>query len=89
MKKKLKLLSNDFTNLRKKTIFDFCEDKEWLDEECAIDIADKESWVKELSNNPAANMNTLYDFAEAIKNKEFMRSIKKQFKKEWDFQYNE
>ena len=88
MKKKIKLKSTDFSNLHSKTVYDFCDDEEFLYENLSVS-KDKEREINELLNNPSANMSVFFDFAEQIKNKELYKAIEQQFKEEYAKIHNE
>lgn len=73
-----------YTDLRKKTAFDFCTDKEakewFLDD---MDIS-KEEYLEESRNDDTFRALGLMDVADATDNEALMDAIKKEFKSELD-----
>lgn len=79
--------SKDYTNLRNKTIFDFCTDKKVL-EDIAI-FADKEEYLKLSESCKDVRWENLLDFAEHSGNKELEKAVKDEFAKEINALFNE
>lgn len=69
----------DYSNLKDKTIFDLCDDEDILDD---IAIVSKEEYLADIKSNPLANIFDMQDLAEMTEDKELMKAIKIQFKKE-------
>lgn len=76
----------DYSNLKEKTIFDFCTDEKMLEE---IVIVSKEDFFSELKEYPLLNAHILYEYAELTNNKDLLQAVKKQYKKEFEAENNE
>ena len=79
--------NRDYTDLRNKTIFDFCTDKKVL-EAIAI-FADKEEYLKLSESCKDVRWNNMLDFAEYSGNKELEKAVREEFKEEIRRLFNE
>ena len=71
--------NTDYSNLKEKTIFDFCKDEKMISD---IIIMPKEDYLNELKYNSLLNAHTLIEYAEITKNKKLLRAVLKQYKQE-------
>ena len=74
----------DYSNLRKKTAYDFCtekEAKEWFLDDMEIS---KEEYLEEAARDDTFRALGLMDVADAKEDEAFMAAIKKEFKAELD-----
>ena len=76
----------DYTNLKNKTIFDFCNDEPLIAD---IIILPKEEYMEELETYPLLNAHTLIRLAERTNNKDLLQAVKKQYEKELKAENNE
>lgn len=76
----------DYSNLKNKTIFDFCKDESMISD---IIIISKDAYLHELSSYPLLNAYTLIEYAEIIGNKDLLNAVESQYKKELDAENNE
>ena len=76
----------DYTNLKEKTIFDFCTDEQMLKD---LTVISKESYLEEVKINPLYDAYTLIDFAEITNNKELLDAVHEQYKSEFEKENNE
>lgn len=76
----------DYTNLKRKTIYDFCNDEQVINK---LVIMSKEDLYRELNANPVLNALILIEFAEMTDNKELMQAINEQYKVELQKENNE
>ena len=79
--------NRDYTDLRNKTIFDFCTDKKVL-EDIAI-FADKEEYLKLSESCKDVHWINMLDFAEYSGNKELEDAVRKEFAEEIRALFNE
>ncbi len=75
----------DYTNLKHKTIFDFCKDESII----ADLVVSKEDFFRDLKEYPLLNAHVLIEYAELTNNKELLREVKRQYKKELQAENNE
>jgi hypothetical protein len=68
----------DYTDLRRKTIFDFTDDPVILEE--LVGTTDKEAFLDGLA--PEGPMFSLIDYAEYIQDKEMIEAVEKEFESE-------
>lgn len=71
--------NTDYSNLKSKTIFDFCDDEQVLDE---IVVFDKERYLKSLKEYPVGNAIDLIVYAERTHNDDLMKAVKTQYEDE-------
>ena len=71
--------NTDYSNLKSKTIFDFCDDEQMLDD---IVVFDKERYLKSLKEYPVGNAIDLIVYAERTHNDDLMKAVKTQYKDE-------
>lgn len=79
--------SKDYTNLRDKTIFDFCTDKDIL-ENIAI-FTDKEEYLKLSESCVDVRWKNILAFAEYSGNKELEYAVRNEFAEEISALFNE
>lgn len=79
--------NKDYTDLRNKTIFDFCTDKKIL-EDIAI-FADKEEYLKLSESCKDVRWEDILVFAEYSGNKELEEAVRDEFKDEINDMFNE
>lgn len=75
----------DFTNLRNKTIFDFTDNIDILEE--LVYTTDKEIFLKGLT--PQGRAFSLLDYAEYTGNEEMIKAVEKEFSDELSAFFNE
>ena len=71
--------NTDYSNLKEKTIFDFCKDEKMLKD---LIIISKEEYLEQVKEYPLYDAHTLIEYAEITKNKKLLRAVLKQYKKE-------
>lgn len=76
----------DYSNLKNKTIFDFCNDEKMLEE---IVLVEKGRYFECIKEYPLLNAHDLIEYAELTNNKELLQAVKKQYKKELESENNE
>ena len=76
----------DYTNLKEKTIFDFCNDEKMLEE---IVLVEKGRYFECIKEYPLLNAYDLIVYAELTDNKELLEAVKEQYKKELEAENNE
>ncbi len=81
------MTNRDYTELRNKTIFDFCTDKKVL-EDIAI-FADKDTYLKLSSSCENVRWKHVLVFAEYSGNKELEKAVREEFKEEIRRLFNE
>ncbi|MGM9782835.1 MAG: hypothetical protein ACI3ZV_05025 [Paludibacteraceae bacterium] len=75
----------DYTNLKNKTIFDFCNDEQII----ADLVVSKDGFFRDLKEYPLLNAHVLIEYAELTKNKDLLQAVKKQYEKELKAENNE
>ena len=75
----------DYRNLKEKTIFDFCNDAEMIDDL----VVSREDFFRNLKNYPLYNAHILIEYAEITNNKKLLQAVLKQYKKELAEENNE
>lgn len=75
-----------YDNLRNKTIFDFCDDPNILDE---IVIISKEKFLEHLKKNTVQNGFSLLQLAEITDNDELGRAVEKEYNDDFDSFFDE
>ena len=78
--------NTDYSNLKEKTIFDFCKDEKMISD---IIIIPKDVYLRELKSYPLLNAHTLTEYAEITKNKKLLRAVLTQYKQELAEENNE
>lgn len=75
----------DYSDLRNKTIFDFCKDKEML-----IDLTiSKDGFLKDIKRDPLINAFVLLEYAEKTNNKELYQAVEKEYEDDFKMFFNE
>ena len=75
----------DYTNLKNKTIFDFCNDEQMI-----VDlVVSKEDFFLTWKEYPLYNAHVLIEYAELTNNKDLLQAVKKQYEKELKAENNE
>lgn len=75
----------DYSNLKQKTIFDFCKDENIIKDL----VVSKEDFFRDLKEYPLYNARILIAYAEMTSNQELLEAVKKQYKKELEAENNE
>lgn len=75
----------DYTNLKEKTIFDFCNDEQMITDL----VVSKEDFLRDVKEYPLLNAHVLIEYAELTKNKSLLQAVKSQYKKELEAENNE
>ena len=78
--------NTDYSNLKSKTIFDFCDDEQMLDD---LAILSKESYLERVKENPLYDAHTLIEYAELTNNNELLAEVHLQYKDELEAENNE
>ncbi|MEE1317774.1 MAG: hypothetical protein U0K35_11195 [Prevotella sp.] len=78
--------NTDYSNLKSKTIFDFCDDEQMLDD---LAILSKESYLEIVKEYPLYNAHTLIEYAELTNNNELLAEVHLQYKDELEAENNE
>ena len=72
--------SRDYTNLKDKTIFDFCTDKELLKRDFGQALADKEEFIRLMKEKPSSNAGMLLRLAvEVLHDDKLIEAIERDF----------
>lgn len=72
--------SRDYTNLKDKTIFDFCTDKELLKRYFGQALADKEEFIRLMKEKPSSNAGMLLQLAvEVLHDDKLIDAIERDF----------
>ena len=75
----------DYSNLKNKTIFDFCKDEQMI----ADLVVSKEDFFRDLKEYPLLNAHVLIEYAELTNNKSLLQEVEKQYQKELEAENNE
>ncbi|UWH95578.1 MAG: hypothetical protein [Bacteriophage sp.] len=75
----------DYSNLKSKTIFDFCKDESIINDL----VVSKEDFFRDLEEYPLLNAHVLIEYAEITNNNELLEAVKKQYQKELQAENNE
>ena len=75
----------DYTDLRSKTIFDFCNDEQMLRDL----VVSKEDFQRNLKEYPLINAYVLLEYAEMTNNKELEKAVEEQYGAEMEAENNE
>lgn len=75
----------NYSNLKNKTIFDFCNDEQII----ADLVVSKEDFFRDLKEYPLLNAHVLIEYAELTNNKDLLQAVKNQYKKELEAENNE
>ena len=70
--------NTDYSNLKEKTIFDFCKDEKMLKDL----VVSREDFFRDMKEYPLLNAHVLIEYAEITKNKKLLRAVLKQYKQE-------
>lgn len=76
----------DYTNIKSKTIFDFCNDERIINE---VIIVPKELYLEEIKKNPLVNARVLIEYAERVGNKRLLEAVLDAYKTELEQANNE
>ena len=76
----------DYTNIKSKTIFDFCNDEQTIKD---IIIVPTELYLSEIKKNPLVNAHVLIEYAERVGNKHLLEAVLDAFKTELEQENNE
>lgn len=77
--------NTDYSNLKEKTIFDFCKDEKMIKDL----VVSREDFFRDLKEYPLYNAHVLIEYAEITKNKKLLRAVLKQYKQELEEENNE
>ena len=77
--------NTDYSDLKEKTIFDFCKDAEMIEDL----VVSREDFFRDLKEYPLLNAHVLIEYAEITKNNKLLRAVLKQYKKEHAEENNE
>lgn len=75
----------DYSNLKNKTIFDFCTDEKMISDL----VVSRKDFFRDLKDYPLLNAHVLIEFAEITGNKELLTAVNTQYKKELEAENNE
>lgn len=78
--------NTDYSNLKEKTIFDFCKDEKMLKD---LIIISKEEYLEQVKEYPLYDAHTLIEYAEITNNKKLLQAVLKQYKQELAEENNE
>lgn len=76
----------EYTNIKSKTIFDFCNDERIINE---VIIVPKELYLEEIKKNPLVNARVLIEYAERVGNKRLLEAVLDAYKTELEQANNE
>ncbi|WP_025882827.1 hypothetical protein [Porphyromonas uenonis] len=72
--------SKDYTNLKYKTMFDFCSDSKLLNGGFGQALVDKEEFIRLMKENPSSNAGTLLQLAvEVLHDDKLIEAIERDF----------
>ena len=77
--------NTDYSNLKSKTIFDFCDDEQMI-KDLAVS---KEDFLRDVKEYPLYNAHTLIEYAELTNNNELLAEVHLQYKDELESENNE
>ena len=75
----------DYSNLKEKTIFDFCKDEKMIKDL----VVSREDFFRDLKEYPLLNAHILIEYAEITNNKKLLRAVLKQYEQELEEENNE
>ena len=75
----------NYSNLKNKTIFDFCNDEQMI----ADLVVSKEDFLRDVKEYPLLNAHVLIEYAELTNHKDLLQAVKHQYKKELEAENNE
>ena len=75
----------NYSNLKNKTIFDFCNDEQMI----ADLVVSKEDFLRDVKEYPLLNAHVLIEYAELTNNKDLLQAVKNQYKKELEAENSE
>jgi hypothetical protein len=83
--------TDKYSNLRTKTIFDFCDDNKILGIITGFnpEFDDRVSYAESYRKDPPLNGDALVCYAEYVGNKELLKAVKKEFANDLANIYNE
>lgn len=74
-----------YSDLRNKTIFDFCKDEKMI----ADLVVSKEDYFRDVKEYPLLNAHVLIEYAELTKNNDLLQAVKQQYRNELQAENNE
>ena len=77
--------NTDYSNLKSKTIFDFCDDEQMIKDL----VVSKEDFLRDVKEYPLYNAHTLIEYAELTNNNELLAEVHLQYKDELEAESNE
>ena len=77
--------NTDYSNLKSKTIFDFCDDEQMIKDL----VVSKEDFLRDVKEYPLYNAHTLIEYAELTNNNELLAEVHLQYKDELEAENNE
>ena len=75
----------DYSNLKNKTIYDFCNDESIINDL----VVSKEDFFRDLEEYPLLNAHVLIEYAEMTNNDELLQAVQSQYKAELEAENNE
>lgn len=75
----------DYSNLKSKTIYDFCEDESIINDL----VVSKDDFFRDLKEYPLLNAHILIEYAEMTNNDELLKAVQSQYKTELEAENNE
>lgn len=75
----------NYSNLKNKTIFDFCNDEQMITDL----VVSKEDFLRDVKEYPLLNAHVLIEYAELTNNKDLLQAVKNQYKNELEAENNE
>lgn len=75
----------DYSNLKSKTIYDFCNDESIINDL----VVSKEDFFRDLKEYPLLNAHVLIEYAEMTSNDELLKAVRSQYKAELEAENNE
>ena len=75
----------DYSNLKKKTLLDFCDDEQMIRDL----VFTREDYFRNLKEYPLLNAHILIEYAEMTNNEELLKAVEEQYKEELEAENNE
>lgn len=75
----------DYSNLKSKTIYDFCNDESIINDL----VVSREDFFRDLKEYPLLNAHVLIEYAEMTNNDELLKAVQSQYKAELEAENNE
>lgn len=86
------MAKQDYSNLRQKTVLDFCTNENVLRDYVPYpkeDVKGREQWAKSMKAHPECNWTSLDRYAEETSNKALQKAVEEQFAEEIRATFNE